>query len=116
MVVDGMATALPFHRLIVRDPAFTSEPFTVHTRWIETEWAGVVPPFAAAAVAADDATPRETVVVEVGGKRLEVTLPAFAGTVAAATPVGARRGRAGRKTAAAAAWRRADVARCRARS
>ena len=45
MVVEGMATALPFHRLIVRDEAFTAEPFRVHTRWIETEWAGGVEPF-----------------------------------------------------------------------
>ena len=79
MVVEGMATALPFHRLIVRDPAFTSEPFTVHTRWIETEWTGVVPPFVAPPVAPDDEAPRETVVVEVGGKRIEVTLPALRG-------------------------------------
>ncbi len=55
MVVDGMATALPFHRLVVRDPAFTDEPFRVHTRWIETEWTGSVEPFDAAAAAA--ATP-----------------------------------------------------------
>ena len=45
MVVEGMATALPFHRLIVRDEAYTAEPFAVHTRWIETEWAGGVEPF-----------------------------------------------------------------------
>ena len=44
MVVDGMATALPFHRLIVRDPSFIEEPFRVHTRWIETEWDNTVPP------------------------------------------------------------------------
>ncbi|HEY7176546.1 MAG TPA: biotin carboxylase N-terminal domain-containing protein [Micromonosporaceae bacterium] len=80
MVVDGMATALTFHRLIVRDPAFTSEPFAVHTRWIETEWAGVEP-FAGAAASSDagDAAERETVVVEVGGKRIEVVLPALSG-------------------------------------
>ena len=42
MVVDGMATALPFHRLIVRDPSFVEEPFRVHTRWIETEWDNTV--------------------------------------------------------------------------
>jgi acetyl-CoA/propionyl-CoA carboxylase, biotin carboxylase, biotin carboxyl carrier protein len=87
MVVDGMATALPFHRLIVRDPAFTSEPFTVHTRWIETEWAGGVPPFSVVGSATGETTTaeeRETVVVEVGGKRVEVTLPAFAGTAIAA--------------------------------
>jgi acetyl-CoA/propionyl-CoA carboxylase, biotin carboxylase, biotin carboxyl carrier protein len=105
MVVEGMATALPFHRLIVRDPAFTAEPFTVHTRWIETEWNNTVPPFAGGA-AAGAAEERETVVVEVGGKRLEVSLPAgfSAGTPAGAAPSrgGApRRARGG--TAAAAA-------------
>jgi acetyl-CoA/propionyl-CoA/long-chain acyl-CoA carboxylase, biotin carboxylase, biotin carboxyl carrier protein len=79
-VVEGIATVLPFHRAVVRDPAFTSEPFTVHTRWIETEWAGGVEPFGAAAPSAAPAE-RETVVVEVGGKRLEVTLPkTFFGT------------------------------------
>jgi acetyl-CoA/propionyl-CoA carboxylase biotin carboxyl carrier protein len=86
-VVDGLATVLPFHRAVVRDPAFTSEPFTVHTRWIETEWSGGVPPFAAAAAAAAPAE-RETVVVEVGGKRLEVSLPKtlFSGTAGSAAP------------------------------
>jgi acetyl-CoA/propionyl-CoA carboxylase biotin carboxyl carrier protein len=71
-VIEGMATALPFHRLVVRDPAFID--FTVHTNWIETEWQGGVPSFSAAVppVAGEE---RETVVVEVGGKRLEVRLP-----------------------------------------
>ncbi|GIF24452.1 acetyl-CoA/propionyl-CoA carboxylase biotin carboxyl carrier protein [Actinoplanes tereljensis] len=73
-VVEGIATVLPFHRAVVRDPAFTSEPFTVHTRWIETEWAGGVEPFTTPAPAGEPAE-RETVVVEVGGKRLEVSLP-----------------------------------------
>jgi acetyl-CoA/propionyl-CoA carboxylase, biotin carboxylase, biotin carboxyl carrier protein len=80
MVVEGMATALPFHRLVVRDPAFVSEPFTVHTRWIETEWAGEVPPFEGAAAPGAAPVERETVVVEVGGKRLEVSLPAGLGS------------------------------------
>jgi acetyl-CoA/propionyl-CoA carboxylase, biotin carboxylase, biotin carboxyl carrier protein len=75
-VVDGMATALPFHRAVVRDPAFTSDPFTVFTRWIETEFDNTIPPFGGVAAAEDDAGPRETIVVEVGGKRLEVSLPA----------------------------------------
>jgi acetyl-CoA/propionyl-CoA carboxylase biotin carboxyl carrier protein len=103
-VVEGMATALPFHRLIVRDPAFTSEPFSVHTRWIETEWTGGVPPFSSPAAIDEDAVERETVVVEVGGKRVEVTLPAFTGTVAAtpsARPAAARRGGTKKATAAA---------------
>jgi acetyl-CoA/propionyl-CoA carboxylase, biotin carboxylase, biotin carboxyl carrier protein len=74
-VVEGIPTVLPFHRAVVRDPAFTAEPFSVHTRWIETEWAGGVEPYAGPAAAADEPEPRETVVVEVGGRRLEVTLP-----------------------------------------
>jgi acetyl-CoA/propionyl-CoA carboxylase biotin carboxyl carrier protein len=80
MVVDGMATALPFHRAVVRDPAFTAHPFTVHTRWIETEFDNQIPPFAGAAEAAEETAPREIVVVEVGGKRLEVSLPAGFGS------------------------------------
>ena len=80
MVVDGMATALPFHRAVVRDPAFTAHPFTVHTRWIETEFDIQIPPFAGAAEAAEETAPREIVVVEVGGKRLEVSLPAGFGS------------------------------------
>ena len=77
-VVGGMATALPFHRAVVRDPAFTSEPFSVHTRWIETEFVNEIAPFAAG-VEAEDSQPRDTVVVEVGGRRVEVTLPAGLG-------------------------------------
>ena len=86
MVVDGMATALPFHRAVVRDPAFTSHPFTVHTRWMETEFDNQIPPFAGAAEAAEEAAAREIVVVEVGGKRLEVSLPAGFGSGGGAGP------------------------------
>jgi acetyl-CoA/propionyl-CoA carboxylase biotin carboxyl carrier protein len=76
MVVEGMATVLPFHRAVVRDPAFVGDEsgFTVHTRWIETEFDNTIPPFEGAAEAAEE-TPRQTVVVEVGGRRLEVSLP-----------------------------------------
>jgi acetyl-CoA/propionyl-CoA carboxylase biotin carboxyl carrier protein len=76
LVVEGMPTVLPFHRAVVRDEAFTAEPFTVHTRWIETEWDNQVAPYDAAAAEAEEAAPRQTVVVEVGGRRLEVSLPA----------------------------------------
>jgi len=86
MVVDGMATALPFHRAIVRDEAFRAAPFRVHTRWIETEWGGGVEPFTGAAAAPSGAEERTTVVVEVGGKRLEVSLPAGFGATGAAAP------------------------------
>jgi acetyl-CoA/propionyl-CoA carboxylase biotin carboxyl carrier protein len=76
LVVEGMPTVIPFHRAVVRDEAFTSEPFSVHTRWIETEWDNQVPPYDPAPVEAEEAAPRQTVVVEVGGRRLEVSLPA----------------------------------------
>jgi acetyl-CoA/propionyl-CoA carboxylase biotin carboxyl carrier protein len=105
MVVEGMATALPFHRLIVRDPAFTSEPFTVHTRWIETEWNNTVPPFTAPSPVDGEAEPRQTVVVEVGGKRLEVRLPAALGAVTNAGPAtsqGPKKRGGGKKASAAA--------------
>jgi acetyl-CoA/propionyl-CoA carboxylase, biotin carboxylase, biotin carboxyl carrier protein len=100
MVVDGMATALPFHRLIVRDPAFTSEPFTVHTRWIETEFENTVEPFVNAAEA-PAVGERETLVVEVGGKRIEVTVPVSAGAVSRTTSA-PKRGGSGRKQSTAA--------------
>src|SRR6185369_9982602 len=66
--VEGMATVLPFHRLVVEDPAFapsSDEQFTVHTRWIETEWDNTVVPFDGG-VEAEEAVPRQSVVVEVG--------------------------------------------------
>ena len=102
-VVEGIATVLPFHRAVVRDPAFT-EDFTVHTRWIETEWAGGIEPFQAAAAAAGEAAERETVVVEVGGKRLEVSLPKtlFGGTPAARPRPSGRRSGSGQAAAAGA--------------
>jgi acetyl-CoA/propionyl-CoA carboxylase, biotin carboxylase, biotin carboxyl carrier protein len=74
-VVEGLATALPFHRAVVDDPAFTASPFRVHTRWIETEFDNQIAPFAAPAAADVEPEERETIVVEVGGKRLEVSLP-----------------------------------------
>ncbi|WNE97069.1 biotin carboxylase N-terminal domain-containing protein [Streptomyces luomodiensis] len=82
--VEGMATAIPFHRAVVKDPAFTSEPFTVHTRWIETEFHNTIAPFTPTGTdEAEEPTARETVVVEVGGKRLEVSLPASLGVATA---------------------------------
>ncbi|WP_431984925.1 biotin carboxylase N-terminal domain-containing protein [Streptomyces qinglanensis] len=103
--VTGMATALPFHRTVVRDAAFApevsdreGEPFEVHTRWIETEFVNDLKPFAAPApgeAEEEDAAGRETVVVEVGGKRLEVSLPSSLGMPLARAAVegGARKPR-----------------------
>jgi acetyl-CoA/propionyl-CoA carboxylase biotin carboxyl carrier protein len=102
-VVEGLATALPFHRAVVRDPAF-AESFDVHTRWIETEFANEIPPYAGGAAADGEEAARETVVVEVGGKRLEVVLPAGLGVGSAATaPAKAAPKRSGKAKAGPAA-------------
>jgi acetyl-CoA/propionyl-CoA carboxylase, biotin carboxylase, biotin carboxyl carrier protein len=79
--IGGMPTVLPFHRAVVSDPAFTAEPFTVHTRWIETEFAGELSPQQAADADDDAGQPaaRERITVEVGGRRLEVVIPAGIG-------------------------------------
>ncbi len=81
--VDGIATALTFHREVVRDPAFApanpDDAFTVHTRWIETEFNNTIPAYSGAGSDIDEPAARESVVVEVGGKRIEVTLPAGLG-------------------------------------
>ncbi|MEU5719131.1 biotin carboxylase N-terminal domain-containing protein [Streptomyces sp. NPDC020403] len=88
--VEGMATAIPFHRAVVVDPAFTADPFRIHTRWIETEFVNDIKPFAAPADGeADEESGRETVVVEVGGKRLEVSLPSSLGMSLARTGLAA---------------------------
>ena len=107
-VVDGMATALPFHRAAVRDPAFATgddTPFTIFTRWIETEFDNQIPPFDGAAESAEESGPRETIVVEVGGKRLEVSLPAGFGGAGAGPGSGGRKAApkrsAGKKSGAA---------------
>ncbi len=77
--VGGMPTVLPFHRAVVADPAFVAADgsLRVHTRWIETEFATPMPDqsSAPAALPAD----REAITVEVGGKRLEVVVPAALG-------------------------------------
>ncbi|MBO3664956.1 acetyl/propionyl/methylcrotonyl-CoA carboxylase subunit alpha [Microbacterium stercoris] len=75
--VAGLPTVLPFHRKVVRDPAFTAEngEFGVYTRWIETEFVNDIPAWDGELEAPKPAEGRHTVVVEVAGKRLEVSLP-----------------------------------------
>ncbi|WIX75776.1 biotin carboxylase N-terminal domain-containing protein [Amycolatopsis carbonis] len=70
LVVEGLATVVPFHRAVVRDPAFTAEDgFTVHTRWIEEDFANTLPEYSAEP--ADDGK----VSISVGGRALRVSLP-----------------------------------------
>ncbi|MEY2945861.1 MAG: hypothetical protein RL243_621 [Actinomycetota bacterium] len=78
MKVEGLPTVLPFHQKIVNEPAFIGADgkFGVYTRWIETEWNNDIPAFVAEGSEGEEAGPRQNVVVEVGGKRIEVSLPA----------------------------------------
>ena len=77
--IEGLATTLDFHRHIVSNPDFVgdSNGFNVFTKWIENEWKN---PFDAAVEDPDapqmERLPNRIVVVEVDGKRMEVSLPA----------------------------------------
>jgi len=105
-VIEGMPTVIPFHKDILHQDAYTAleGPFSVHTRWIETEYDNKIEPYAAAAAEAEEPGERQKVVVEVGGKRLEVVLPAGLGAGAAPAAAGkAAPKRGGKKAAAAAA-------------
>jgi acetyl-CoA/propionyl-CoA carboxylase, biotin carboxylase, biotin carboxyl carrier protein len=76
-VADGMPTVIPFHRTVVDDPAFVGDgsTFSIHTSWIETEFDNQIPPFEGVGESAEPQD-RHSVTVEVGGRRLEVVLPA----------------------------------------
>jgi acetyl-CoA/propionyl-CoA carboxylase biotin carboxyl carrier protein len=76
--VVGLPTVLPFHQLVVNDPAFApagDEPFTIYTSWIETEFNNTVPEYAGTVGAGEATDTRHEVVVEVDGKRLAVSVP-----------------------------------------
>ncbi|MFD7311838.1 acetyl/propionyl/methylcrotonyl-CoA carboxylase subunit alpha [Promicromonospora sp. NPDC059942] len=89
LVVEGIPTVVPFHKAVLDAEAFVptdGKPFSVHTRWIETEFADELKALAPApAPAPEDEVEEvtaERVVVEVGGRRLEVVLPAGLGVAA----------------------------------
>lgn len=118
MRIAGLATVLPFHRTVIQDPHFAPEldqpnqkipaegPFTVHTRWIETDFINelqaqsVVP-----SMDDQDEVERRVVTVEVNGKRVEVTLPDSLAGIAAvdAKPQRRRPSRTATKAAGASA-------------
>ncbi|MHB1063064.1 MAG: acetyl/propionyl/methylcrotonyl-CoA carboxylase subunit alpha [Georgenia sp.] len=92
--IVGLPTVLPFHRAVLAEPDFTAEDgtFGVHTTWIETEYADTLAGLRATTVAPVERSAEpmtERVVVEVGGKRLEVVIPAGLGI--SAGPRGAAR-------------------------
>jgi acetyl-CoA/propionyl-CoA carboxylase biotin carboxyl carrier protein len=76
----GVATVVPFHRAVVDHPDFCSEPFAVHTRWIEDEFDTVIAPYVPDEPSGGEVGTRTSgalrrIVVEVDGRRLEVGLP-----------------------------------------
>jgi acetyl-CoA/propionyl-CoA carboxylase biotin carboxyl carrier protein len=110
-VVDGMPTVIPFHRTVVSDPAYVgaSNPsgegdFTVYTTWIETDFDNQIEPFAGAPAEGEEPGERQTVVVEVGGKRVEVVIPAGLGGLSSGGGGAAKKPKraAGKKAGAAA--------------
>ena len=86
LTLDGLPTVVPFHRAVLDEPDFapaTGADFKVHTRWIETDYKNTISPYSGAPGSVDDDdAERQTVVVEVNGKRLEVVLPELGGTPA----------------------------------
>jgi acetyl-CoA/propionyl-CoA carboxylase biotin carboxyl carrier protein len=90
LVLEGMPTVVPFHRVVVDDPAFTAADgrFGVHTRWIETEFATTIPPYDGPTGGEAAPAERDRVVVEVNGHRLEVVVPAGLGAGAPASANG----------------------------
>jgi acetyl-CoA/propionyl-CoA carboxylase biotin carboxyl carrier protein len=95
--IEGMATAIPFHRAILADPAYASEDFRVHTRYIETEFENRIPAFQPPAETAAEADqrqpPRQLLVVEVDGRRMAVSLPPILPVASGPLPVSAPRPR-----------------------
>ena len=75
---EGIATALPFHRAVLNDPAFAPvdelQKFSIYTSWIENEFINEIPQYK------DSSTPisndeRSSLVLEINGKRFEITMP-----------------------------------------
>ncbi|CAN2216762.1 COG4770 Acetyl/propionyl-CoA carboxylase, alpha subunit [Candidatus Nanopelagicaceae bacterium] len=73
--VGGLATALPFHRAILEDPAYT-EVFKVYTSYIENEFKNDIPAFESSAAEIQTRVAAEKLVAEVNGKRFEILVHA----------------------------------------
>ncbi|WP_249666286.1 acetyl/propionyl/methylcrotonyl-CoA carboxylase subunit alpha [Nocardioides faecalis] len=107
--VDGMPTIIPFFTKVLDEPAYVgaSNPsgegsFDVYTTWIENEFVNDIEPYGGEAGEADEAGEKHRVVVEVGGKRVEVVLPAGLGGMSAGAGAKKPKRAAGKKAGAAA--------------
>jgi len=111
-VVEGMPTVIPFHAAVVEDPAYVGDPstssgraggFGVYTSWIETEFDNRIEPYTGDLGEGPSSPERQSVTVEVGGRRLEVVLPAGFAAAAGVAAAGAKQPRREKKKSAAAA-------------
>ena len=73
--VGGLATALPFHRAILEDPAYT-EDFKIYTSYIENEFINEIPAFKSVPLDIQTKVAAEKLVAEVNGKRFEILVHA----------------------------------------
>lgn len=75
---EGIATALPFHRAVLNDPAFAPndplQKFSIYTSWIESEFKNEIPQYqdSSSSIVLED---RSSLVLELNGKRIEITMP-----------------------------------------
>lgn len=69
--ISGVPTALPFHRAIIEDPAFTQE-FKVYTSYIENEFDNQIPAFTYEVDDRQTQAVAQSLVAEVNGKRFEI--------------------------------------------
>ena len=103
-VLTGMPTVIPFHQVVLTEPAYTAEDgqFGVHTLWIETEFENNIEPYTGVLGEADEVE-QQSYVVEVNGRRVEVRLPASLAAPAASAKTAKRptkRDRGGAKVVA----------------
>jgi acetyl-CoA/propionyl-CoA carboxylase biotin carboxyl carrier protein len=71
--IEGLATALTFHRAILEDPTFTKN-FKVYTSYIENEFKNEIPAYQVQAPEVMTRVAAENLVAEVNGKRFEIKL------------------------------------------
>ena len=69
--IEGLPTALPFHRAIVEDPAFTQN-FKIYTSYIENEFNNQIPAFTYQVQERESQPAAQSLVAEVNGKRFGI--------------------------------------------
>lgn len=73
--VEGLATALPFHRAILEDDNYTKN-FKVYTSYIENEFVNDIPQYEAGSPVVQTHAAPEHIITEINGHRFEVLVHA----------------------------------------